>query len=96
MVAVRRHLDDCGAENGPVRVLPGSHRVGRLGSEEIAAWRERTPPVECLVPRGGLLVMRSLLLHASSPATAPVHRRVLHLESAAETLPGGLEWHERW
>jgi hypothetical protein len=96
MVAVRLHLDDCGAENGPVRVLPGSHRVGRLGPEDIAAWRERTPPVECLVPRGGLLVMRPLLLHASSPATAPAHRRVLHLEYAAETLPGGLEWHERW
>jgi hypothetical protein len=96
MVAVRLHLDDCGAENGPVRVLPGSHRVGRLGPEDIAAWRERTAPVECLVPRGGLLVMRPLLLHASSPATAPAHRRVLHLEYAAEALPDGLEWHERW
>ncbi|WP_257463059.1 phytanoyl-CoA dioxygenase family protein [Archangium lipolyticum] len=96
MVAVRLHLDDCGAENGPVRVLPGSHRVGRLGPDDIAAWRERTAPVECLVPRGGLLVMRPLLLHASSPATAPAHRRVLHLEYAAEALPDGLEWHERW
>ncbi|MCY1082975.1 phytanoyl-CoA dioxygenase family protein [Archangium lansingense] len=96
MVAVRLHLDDCGAENGPVRVLPGSHLAGRLGPEEIAAWRERTPPIECLVPRGGLLVMRPLLLHASSPATVPAHRRVLHLEYAAESLPDGLEWHERW
>jgi len=96
MVAVRLHLDDCGAENGPVRVLPGSHRIGRLGPEDIAAWRERTSPVECLVPRGGLLVMRPLLLHASSPASAPAHRRVLHLEYVAEALPDGLEWHERW
>jgi hypothetical protein len=62
----------------------------------IAAWRERTACVECLVPRGGLLVMRPLLLHASSPASAPAHRRVLHLEYAAEALPDGLEWHERW
>ncbi|PTL76753.1 phytanoyl-CoA dioxygenase family protein [Vitiosangium sp. GDMCC 1.1324] len=96
MVAVRLHLDDCGAENGPVRVLPGSHRAGRLGPEDIASWRERTEPVECLLSRGGLLVMRPLLLHASSSATAPVHRRVLHLEYAAESLPDGLEWHERW
>lgn len=96
MVAVRLHLDDCGAENGPVRVLPGSHRAGRLGPKDIAAWRERTSPVECIVPRGGLLVMRPLLLHASSPATVPAHRRVLHLEYAADSLPDGLEWHERW
>ncbi|OJT19044.1 phytanoyl-CoA dioxygenase [Archangium sp. Cb G35] len=96
MVAVRLHLDDCGAENGPVRVLPGSHRVGRLGPEDIASWRERTPAVECLVPRGGLLVMRPLLLHASSPAIVPAHRRVLHMEYAVDSLPDGLEWHERW
>lgn len=96
MVAVRLHLDDCGAENGPVRVLPGSHREGRLGPEAISAWRERTAPVECLVARRGLLVMRPLLLHASSPAATPAHRRVLHLEYAAEALPGGLEWYERW
>jgi hypothetical protein len=77
-------------------VLPGSHRAGRLGPDDITAWRERGSPVECLVPRGGLLVMRPLLLHASSPASAPAHRRVLHLEYAAESLPDGLEWHERW
>jgi ectoine hydroxylase-related dioxygenase (phytanoyl-CoA dioxygenase family) len=96
MVAVRLHLDDCGAENGPVRVLPGSHRHGRLGPGDIATWRERVSPVECLVLRGGLLVMRPLLLHASSPARVPAHRRVLHLEYAADRLPNGLEWHERW
>lgn len=96
MVAVRLHLDDCGAENGPVRVLPGSHRQGRLGPGDIASWRERVPAAECLVSRGGLLVMRPLLLHASSPALAPAHRRVLHLEYAADVLPQGLEWHERW
>jgi hypothetical protein len=28
MMALRVHLDDCGPENGPLRVLPGSHRCG--------------------------------------------------------------------
>ncbi len=37
--------------------------------------------------------MRPLLLHASSPATAPAHRRVVHLEFAPAPLSGGLEWH---
>ena len=48
-----------------------------------------------LVARGGILAFRPLLLHASSPARQPRHRRVVHLEFAAVELAGGLEWHER-
>jgi ectoine hydroxylase-related dioxygenase (phytanoyl-CoA dioxygenase family) len=94
MVAVRVHLDDCGSDNGPLRVLPGSHRAGRIRAPDIEAWRQGVAEVSCVVPRGGLLVMRPLLLHASSPATSPRHRRVIHIEYAAEQLPGGLEWYE--
>ncbi|MBE4750395.1 phytanoyl-CoA dioxygenase family protein [Corallococcus sp. ZKHCc1 1396] len=95
MVAVRVHLDDCGEANGPVRILAGSHREGRLSAALIPRWLERTEPQDCLVPRGGLLVMRPLLLHASSPARVPAHRRVIHLEFAAHALSGGLQWHAR-
>ncbi len=94
MVAVRVHLDDCCDDNGPVRVLPGSHRAGLLRAAEIEAWRRRVAEVSCIVPRGGLLVMRPLLLHASSAAKSPVHRRVIHIEYAATELTGGLEWYE--
>ena len=96
MLAVRVHLDDCFAENGPVRVLPGSHREGRLAPDAIDRWKAEGEVVDCLVPRGGLLLMRPLVLHASSPATAPSHRRVLHIEYAVDKLPEGLAWYERW
>jgi hypothetical protein len=43
-------------------------------------------------PRGGALVMRPLLLHASSKATSPTHRRVLHVLFGPTDLPLGLEW----
>jgi ectoine hydroxylase-related dioxygenase (phytanoyl-CoA dioxygenase family) len=98
MVAVRVHLDDCTAVNGPVRVLPGSHRAGRLGAEQVDRWRASVPEVVCTVARGGILAFHSLLLHASSPAREASHRRVIHLEYAAAAwaeLPGGLAWHER-
>ncbi len=75
MLAVRVHLDACAADNGPVRVLPGSHREGRLSSNAIEHWKTTTEPVTCVVPRGGLLAFRPLLLHASSPALHPFHRR---------------------
>jgi hypothetical protein len=44
------------------------------------------------LPRGGVLLMRPLLLHASSASQVPRHRRVLHIEWAAQELPGGLQW----
>lgn len=95
MLTVRLHLDDCNERNGPLRVLPGSHTAGRLDANAIAHWREQTPETVCPVPAGGALLMRPLLLHASSDAQTPAHRRVLHLEYAADALPGGLEWHDR-
>jgi Phytanoyl-CoA dioxygenase (PhyH) len=94
MIAVRVHLDPCGPDNGPVRVLPGTHTHGRIAETDIPSWRERVEPVTCCLDKGGVLVMSPLLLHASSPAQKPGHRRVLHLEYAALALPGGLEW--RW
>jgi len=95
MVALRIHLDDCGPENGPLRVLPGSHRHGRLDEADIDRWRKMTNEVTCYVSQGDVLILRPLLLHASSPATAPSHRRVIHLEYACDALPNGMRWFEQ-
>jgi ectoine hydroxylase-related dioxygenase (phytanoyl-CoA dioxygenase family) len=92
MLTVRLHLDDCGLENGPLQVIPKSHKAGRLTGKQVLDCREREQPRACVVPRGGALLMRPLLLHASSPAVTPMHRRVVHLEFASNALPGGLEW----
>ena len=92
MIALRLHLDDCGADNGALQVIPGSHRGGKLRAAEIVAVRERTAAGTCEASRGDALLLRPLLLHASSPARLPGHRRVLHLEYAATKLPAGLRW----
>jgi len=94
MLTLRVHLDDCDGSRGPLRVVPGSHLGGRLGAEATRDWLERVAAVDCLVPLGGVILMRPLLLHASSAAIAPARRRVIHLEYAAEPLPGGVDWFE--
>jgi ectoine hydroxylase-related dioxygenase (phytanoyl-CoA dioxygenase family) len=94
MLAVRVHLDDCGPDNGPLRLIPASHRSGHLSAAEIEAWRERHAADVGLAASGAILGFRPLLLHASGPAAAPGPRRVVHLEFAADRLPGGLQW--RW
>jgi ectoine hydroxylase-related dioxygenase (phytanoyl-CoA dioxygenase family) len=93
MVAVRVHLDDCDAWNGPVRVLPGTHLRGRVPEVQMENLAAAIPAVTCAVPAGGILLMRPLLVHASSPAERPAYRRVIHLEFAAGRLTGNLEWH---
>jgi hypothetical protein len=93
LVAVRAHLDDCGSANGPLRVVPGSHRHGRLSSEAAKALREQDGPFECTARRGDVLAMRPLLLHSSSKAQAHAPRRVLHFLFGPEQLPCGLKWH---
>lgn len=95
MLTLRVHLDNCDEDNGPLRVLRASHHVGRLNDEQIERWQQTGDAVTCLVPRGGILMMRPLLLHASSPAKNPRHRRVIHLEYAAHPLPAGLRWFEQ-
>lgn len=92
VLALRLHLDDCDESNGPLKVLPGSHLSGRLGADEIARWREQLTPVTCIVPRGGAVLMRPLLLHSSPAPREPRRRRVVHLEFAAAPLPYDLEW----
>ncbi len=94
MLAVRVHLDDCTIDNGPLRVLPGSHRFGWL-DDEIDDWKLRVEPVTCTVRARGVVVMNPLLLHASSAATRACHRRVIHIEYACADLPGGLQWNQR-
>ncbi|HYC69715.1 MAG TPA: phytanoyl-CoA dioxygenase family protein [Opitutaceae bacterium] len=78
MLAVRLHLDDCGPDNGPLRVAPGSHLLGILPASAIPAAVARLRVATCCARRGELLLMRPLSLHASSPSHRPVHRRVLH------------------
>jgi hypothetical protein len=93
MLAVRVHLDDCEENNAPVRVIPGSHRKGRMKHEQIQLARQSSGELSCPVKAGGVLLMRPLLLHASSPSHSPAHRRVVHIEFAACSLPGGLRWY---
>ncbi|MDB5174405.1 MAG: protein involved in biosynthesis of mitomycin antibiotics/polyketide fumonisin [Phycisphaerales bacterium] len=94
MLTVRLHLDDCTEDNGPLMVLPGSHAQGVLSGEQVAQWKRDVAPVSCCCAAGGVVLMRPLLLHASSQARKPGRRRVVHVEFAGATLPGGLQWFE--
>ncbi|SHH00180.1 phytanoyl-CoA dioxygenase family protein [Massilia sp. CF038] len=92
MVAVRVHLDDCAEQDGPLRVVPGSHLGGLMGSADAIAAREARGEVSCTAKAGDVLVLRPLLLHASSKGSGNSRRRVLHFVFGPPALPHGLQW----
>jgi hypothetical protein len=92
-VTIRLHLDDCDATNGALKVVPGSHCRGVVPAETIAS--QTAAATVCAVPAGGAMLMKPLVLHASSRSTSARPRRVIHLEFSAEELPAGLAWRER-
>ena len=92
MIAIRIHIDDCGEENGALKFIPGSHQCGKMSADEIEAWKEKRTAICCTASRGDIIAMRPLILHSSSKASTPAHRRVVHIEYAATDLPHGLQW----
>jgi len=92
VLALRVHLDDSDADNGPLRVLSGSHVKGVLSDDDIEQLVRVIPANACLVPQGGVLAMSPLIVHASSKAQSNRPRRVIHIEYAAcRSFDGGLE-----
>lgn len=92
LVAVRIHLEPCTSRDGPLRVIPRSHRLGRLCESDVLAVRRTAEEVTCPVDTGDALVMRPLLIHASAKATGTSRRRVLHLLLGPRDPGYGLEW----
>lgn len=94
LLAIRLHLDACTESDGPLRVVPGSHLLGKVGAEAAVGVRRANPEVVCTAARGSVLAMRPLLLHASSKATGASLRRVLHFLFGPRELPLGLRWQD--
>lgn len=93
LVALRLHLDDATQADGGLRFVPGSHQDGVLDDAGVQRWRERVVEVAADARAGDALLMRPLVLHASSKATnAAGRRRVLHLLFGPAALPCGLRW----
>lgn len=91
MLTLRVHLDDVTHENGPLRVIPGSHVSS--SSEGHGA----NNAVTIFASQGDVLAMRPLISHCSgaSSLNTTLHRRILHLEFAADVkLADNFEWHD--
>lgn len=92
MYSLRLHLDDCPADNGALKVVPGSWSAGRLRDAEVREVAGKGPFATCEAAAGDVLAMKALTVHGSDAALKPSHRRVLHVDYCTCTLPDGLDW----
>jgi len=91
VLALRVHLDESSLHNGPLRILPGTHTNGVFTDDNIQALAAKVTPFDCVVPQGGVLVMRPLVVHASSKSQSQVPRRIVHIEYTASKVLDGFE-----
>lgn len=92
MVTLRIHLDPVPADNAPLLIAAGSHRLGRIPEPELAATVERCGTAICLAERGDVWAYATPILHASAASNGHAHRRVLQVDYAAGELAAPLEW----
>ena len=92
MLTVRIHLDDCGADNAPLLMVPGSHRLGRVPAKDAAGHAQRLGNEACLAEAGDVWLYATPILHASERTKASTQRHVVQVDYATISLPGGLEW----
>lgn len=90
---IRIHLDHTTAQNGALRVVEESHKKGVLRTENIDF--SSIAETVCEVPKGGMMLMKPLLLHASNKTSNQARRRVLHIEFSNQELPNGMNWSEK-
>lgn len=90
---IRIHIDKTTKENGALKVLNKSHRKGIVRTENIEL--ENEIETICEVEKGGIMIMKPLLFHASNKTTNNERRRVIHIEFSNQNLPNDLEWNEK-
>jgi len=90
---VRIHIDTTTKDNGALKVINNSHSKGVLRIENVDFVSEKE--TICEVEKGGIMIMKPLLFHASNKKTNNERRRVIHIEFSRQQLPNGLEWSEK-
>lgn len=89
---IRIHLDNTTYQNGAVKVIPQSHKKAVIPLHHVKINKE--DEFICEVPRGGIMLMKPLTLHASTRTTNHQRRRVIHIEFSNFILENNLEWAE--
>jgi ectoine hydroxylase-related dioxygenase (phytanoyl-CoA dioxygenase family) len=89
----RIHLDKTDETNGVLKVISKSHKKGIIRvSNDFEASKEGEEVI-CNIDKGGIMIMKPLLLHSSQKSVSENDRRVIHLEFCNQEIP--MKWLEQ-
>lgn len=92
MTTLRIHIDPVDETNAPLIVAQGSHKQGRITTDQVEAVAAASPQFTCLANIGDVWAYSTAILHASKRSDGKQRRRVLQVDYSPDHLPGGLEW----
>jgi ectoine hydroxylase-related dioxygenase (phytanoyl-CoA dioxygenase family) len=92
-ITFRIHLDKADETNGALRVISKTHKKGVIRIDEKFNNEGLGKDELCVVSKGGVMMMKPLLLHSSSKSISENDRRVIHLEFCNQEIPMG--WLEK-
>ena len=93
IITFRIHIDKTDETNGALKVIPNSHKKGVIRVDELFNKNNFGNEITCNVEKGGVMLMKPLLLHSSSKSISENDRRVIHLEFCNQEIP--MEWLEK-
>ncbi len=95
IITFRIHLDKTDITNGALKIVSGSHKNGqiRIDKEFNKLNFSQEQEITCNVDKGGIMLMKPLLLHSSQKSISKKNRRVIHLEFCNQDIP--MKWLEK-
>lgn len=92
-ITFRIHLDETDYTNGALKIISNSHKNGIIRVDENFDKNNFGKEVLCNVEKGGVMLMKPLLLHSSQKSISENDRRVIHLEFCNKEIP--MKWLEK-
>lgn len=93
LITFRIHLDDTDATNGCLKVISKSHKKGIIRVDGFFEASKYGVEIDCNIDKGGIMLMKPLLLHSSQKSVSENDRRVIHLEFCNQEIP--MQWLEK-
>lgn len=92
-ITFRIHIDKTNEKNGVLKVISKSHKKGIIRVDDNFEASKEGEEVICNIDKGGIMIMKPLLLHSSQKSISEKDRRVIHLEFCNQEIPMG--WLEK-
>lgn len=92
-ITFRIHLDETDYTNGALKIISNSHKNGIIRVDENFDKNNFGKEVLRNVEKGGVMLMKPLLLHSSQKSISENDRRVIHLEFCNKEIP--MKWLEK-